>query len=83
MMAINARLARCFHLSTGGNAKKKFSSEAVKSLTDHPRRFLRGHESSQKHLNATMQYEGISSPHFSKYLAEIEISAYTICGEEP
>ena len=45
--------------STRGNAKFKFASEAVKSLTDHPRRFLQTHQDSHKHINATKQYEGI------------------------
>ena len=49
--------------STGGNARLKFANEAVKSLTDHPRRFLDGHQNSFKHINATKQYEGIISFH--------------------
>ena len=49
--------------STGGNARLKFVNEAVKSLTDHPRRFLDGHQNSFKHVNATKQYEGIISFH--------------------
>ena len=32
--------------STGGNARLKFANEAIKSLTDHPRRFLDGHQKS-------------------------------------
>ena len=39
--------------STDGNARLKFASEAVKRLTDHPRRFLDGHQNSFKHINAT------------------------------
>ena len=49
--------------STGGNARLKFANEAVKSLTDHPRHFLDGHQNSFKHINATKQYEGIISFH--------------------
>ena len=30
--------------STGDNARLKFANKAVKSLTDHPRRFLDGHQ---------------------------------------
>ena len=47
--------------STGGNARLKFANEAVESLTDHPLRFLDGHQNSFKHINATKQYEGIIS----------------------
>ena len=39
--------------STDGNARLKFASEAVKRLTDHPRRFLDGHQNSFKHINTT------------------------------
>ena len=42
--------------STGGNARLKFASEAVESLTDHPLHFLDGHQNSFKHINATKQY---------------------------
>ena len=49
-------------LSTGGNARLKFTNEAVKSLTDHPQRFLDDHQNSFKH-NATKQYRGIISFH--------------------
>ena len=49
--------------STGGNARLRFVSEAVKSLIDHPRHFLDGHRNSFKHINATKQYEGIISFH--------------------
>ena len=49
--------------SIGGNPRLKFVNEAVKSLTDHPRRFLDGHQNSFKHINATKQYEGIISFH--------------------
>ena len=49
--------------STGGNARLKFANEAVESLTDHPLRFLDGHQNSFKHINATKQYEGIISFH--------------------
>ena len=49
--------------STGGNARLKFANEAVKSLTDHPRRFLDGHQNSFKHVNDKKQYEGIISFH--------------------
>ena len=49
--------------STGGNAKLKFANEAVKSLTEYPRRFSDDHQNSFKHINATKQYEGIISFH--------------------
>ena len=42
---------------TGGISKLKFASEPVKNLTDHPRRFLKKHEDSEKHCSATRQYE--------------------------
>ena len=45
--------------STGGNARLKFANEAVKSLTDNPRRFLDCHQNSFKDINATKQCEGI------------------------
>ena len=48
---------------TGGNARLKFANKAVKSLTDHPRRFLDDHQNSFKHINPTKQYEGIISFH--------------------
>ena len=49
--------------STGVNARLKFANEAIKSLTDHPRRFLDGHQKSFKLINVTKQYEGIISLH--------------------
>ena len=49
--------------STGGNARLKFANEAVKSLKNHPRRFLDGQQNSFKYTNATKQYEGIISLH--------------------
>ena len=49
--------------STGGNARLKFANEAIKSLTDHPRRFLDGHQKSFKLINVTKQYEAIISLH--------------------
>ena len=49
--------------STGGNVRLRFANEAVKSLTDHPRRFLDGHQNSFKYINATKQYKGIISFH--------------------
>ena len=39
--------------STGTNARLKFASEAVKSVKDHPQRFLDGHQNLFKHINAT------------------------------
>ena len=49
--------------STGGNARLKFANEAVKSVTDHPQRFLDSHQNSFKHINATEQYKDIISFH--------------------
>ena len=49
--------------STSGNARLKFANETVKSLTDHPRPILDGHQTSLKHINATKEYEGIISFH--------------------
>ena len=53
--------------STGGKERSEFANEAVKSLTDHPRRFLDGHQNSFKHINTTFnttkQYKGIISFH--------------------
>ena len=49
--------------STGRNTRLKFANEALKSLTDHPRRFLDDHQNSFKHINATKQYKGIISFH--------------------
>ena len=49
--------------STGGKARLKFASEAVKSLTDHPQHFSDGHQNSFKHINASKQYEGTISFH--------------------
>ena len=42
----------------GGHSQHKFAKTAVKSLTDHPKRYLRGHESSNKHIKATREIEG-------------------------
>ena len=42
----------------GGHSRDKFSKEAVKNLTDHPMRYLRGHQESEKHKKAIAQYEG-------------------------
>ena len=57
MLVTNVKYAKCFLLSsTGGNARLKFANEAVESLTDHPLRFLDGHQNSFKHINATKQY---------------------------
>ena len=36
--------------TTGGHSRGKFASEAVKSLTDHPKYYLKGHVESEKHL---------------------------------
>ena len=36
--------------TTGGHSRGKFASEAVKSLTDHPKCYLKGHAESEKHL---------------------------------
>ena len=41
--------------STGGKTRLKFANEAVKSLMDHPQRFLDGHQNSFKHINVTKQ----------------------------
>ena len=46
-----------------GQNKDKFSDEAVKDLTDHPKRCLTRHEQSQKHLYAVNQYEDFKSRH--------------------
>ena len=46
---------------TGGNARWRFANETVKSLTDHPRHFLDGHQTLFKHINVTKEYEGIIS----------------------
>jgi hypothetical protein len=54
--------------TTSGQSRLKFGQEAVKNLTGHPTRYLRGHEKSHKHQNAITQYEGISNNnllHFS------------------
>ena len=48
---------------TGGNA----ASKIVKSLTDHPRQFLSGHQTSSKHANPIKQYEGDNTG-FPKFL---------------
>ena len=42
----------------GGNSKDKFIREAVKCLSDHPRRQLMVHQNSNKHVLATKQFEG-------------------------
>ena len=36
--------------TTGGYSRGKFASEAVKSLTDYPKCFLKRHAESEKHL---------------------------------
>ena len=43
----------------GGNATHRFETDAVKSLTDHPRRLLQRHAESKKHQNASKEYEGM------------------------
>ena len=58
--------------SAGGNARLRFVSEAVKSLTDHPQCFLDGHRNSFKHINATKQYEGIISFHSRSQFSTLE-----------
>ena len=64
MLVTNVKYAKCFLLSsTGSNARLKLANEAIKSLTDHPKGFLDGHQNSFKHVNATKQYEGIISFH--------------------
>ena len=45
------------------NARLKFANEAAKSLMDHSRCFLDGHQNSFIHINATKQYEGVISLH--------------------
>ena len=42
-----------------GNAAHKFGSEAIESLTNHPRRLLQRHAESKKHQNAFKEYEGM------------------------
>ena len=44
-----------------GNSKHKFGKKAVKSLTDHPHRFLESRKCSSKHQNSVKEYEGIYS----------------------
>ena len=44
-----------------GKNRKKFSDEAVKDLTDHPKRTLTRHEQSKKHEYAVKEYEGFKS----------------------
>ena len=46
-----------------GNATHKFGKDAVKSLTDHPRRLLQQHEESKTHRNASKEYGSMYS-HF-------------------
>ena len=36
--------------TTGGHSRGKFASEAVKSLTEHPKFYLKRHAQSEKHL---------------------------------
>ena len=48
-----------FPAVSSGNAAHKFGSEAVKSLTNHPRRLLQRHAQSKKHQNASKEYEGM------------------------
>ena len=45
-------------IGLGGHSQNKFGKTAVKSLTDHPQRLLRGHEASNKHMQATRELEG-------------------------
>ena len=45
------------------NARLKFANEAAKSLMDHSRCFIDGHQNSFKLINATKQYEGVISFH--------------------
>ena len=44
-------------IGSRGKSKFKFGRDAVKSLTDHPRRILEKHNSSEKHKYAIRQYE--------------------------
>ena len=44
-----------------GKNKNKFGQEAVKNLTDHPKRCLLRHEQSKKHEYAVKQYEDFKS----------------------
>ena len=60
-------------IGAGGNTASKFSRETVKSLTDHPRRFLSGHQTSSKHANAIKAYEGENTG-FQKFLLKREES---------
>ena len=48
-----------FPAAGSGNSKHKFGKETVKSLTDHPHRFLESHKYSSKHQNSVKEYEGI------------------------
>ena len=36
--------------TTGGHSRGKFASKAVKSLTDHPKCYLKEHAESEKHI---------------------------------
>ena len=46
---------------SGGQSQHKFGKVAVKSLTDHPKHLLRGHETFQKHINTVKELAGISN----------------------
>ena len=41
--------------SKGGHAQDELSKVPVKSLTEQPQRYLRGHESSNKHIKTTSE----------------------------
>lgn len=57
-------------------AMKKLN-EAVRSLVDHPQRYIDGHQRSLRHINATTQYEGIilfncGSNYFNCFISNLE-----------
>ena len=60
-------------IGVGGNAASKFLHKAVKSLIDHPQRFLSGHQTSSKYTNAIKQYESENTG-FPKFLLKWEES---------
>ena len=47
----NCRICEMFSSlsTTGDHSRSKFASEAVKSLSDHPKCYLKGRTMSQKH----------------------------------
>ena len=58
-MGYKYKNCKLFPVIGSRNVTHKFRKDAVKSLTNHPRRLLQQHAESKKHQNASKEFEGM------------------------